>query len=162
MSERTGVRITDRVARRIGDLDHPFYAEERQREVWNEGSAVGFQAMLWGTLGLSAAMAWAGGPDTRPWVIALLAVAGLASLLMLGYVRGRHVVGTEGGRVLRPRTFLAAAVCAATCAGLVVRAPEGEGGFYEGFSTGVGLGAGAALVALAAVWWRSRRGPAEG
>lgn len=37
----------DRVTARIGDLDDPFYAEERDRDVWNEASAVGFQLLLW-------------------------------------------------------------------------------------------------------------------
>lgn len=29
------------VAAVLGDLDRPFYAEERERDVWNEASAVG-------------------------------------------------------------------------------------------------------------------------
>ena len=154
-------RLTERVARRIGDLDHPFYAEERQREVWNEGSAVGFQAMLWGTLALSAAMAWAGGPGTGPWAVGLLAVAGAASLLAVGYVNGRHVTGMEGGRILRVRTVLAIALYAAAVAGLVVRQFPGGDGFSGGFSTGLGLGCGAAVVGLLAALWRSRRSAAR-
>jgi len=50
-----------RAARVVGDLDHPFYAEERRREVWNEAPAVGLQTLLWGALGLACAMAWIGG-----------------------------------------------------------------------------------------------------
>ncbi len=35
-----------RSAELIGDLGNPFYAEERQRDVWNEASAVGLQLLL--------------------------------------------------------------------------------------------------------------------
>lgn len=31
-----------RAAAVVGDLDSPFSAEERDRDVWNEASAVGF------------------------------------------------------------------------------------------------------------------------
>ncbi len=36
-----------RMAHVVGDFGKPFYAEERQRDVWNEASAFGFQLVLW-------------------------------------------------------------------------------------------------------------------
>jgi hypothetical protein len=35
-----------RVAAVIGDLSNPFYGEERQRDVWNEASAVALQVLI--------------------------------------------------------------------------------------------------------------------
>ncbi len=31
----------------VGDLDDDFYKDERQRDVWNEASAVGLQSVFW-------------------------------------------------------------------------------------------------------------------
>jgi hypothetical protein len=45
-----------RLAAGVGDLGNPFYREERQRDVWNEASAVGMQLTL-----------WAGWPPPPPW-----------------------------------------------------------------------------------------------
>ncbi len=36
----------DGALRWIGDLDHPFYQDERRRFIWYEASAIGFQLML--------------------------------------------------------------------------------------------------------------------
>ena len=35
-----------RAAAVIGDLSNPFHREERQRDAWNEASAVGLQVLL--------------------------------------------------------------------------------------------------------------------
>jgi hypothetical protein len=110
-----------RAARMVGDLDHPFYAEERQREVWNEASAVGLQTLLWGSLGLACAMTWIGGHDVVRWAVALLGVVGVASWFMVLYARRQGVSGLESVRVARPRTFLFAALYVATVVGALVR-----------------------------------------
>ena len=52
--------LCDRAAKVVGDLDHPFYEEERQRDVWNEASAVGFQTVLWGAMASACGMVWIG------------------------------------------------------------------------------------------------------
>jgi len=105
----------------IADLDNPFYAEERQREVWNEASAVGFQTMLWGGIALAGAMAWIGGRPQIGWAAGLLGVIGVASLLSLGHANRLGVTGREDARVNRPRTYLFGVLYLATIAGLVVR-----------------------------------------
>jgi hypothetical protein len=58
----------------VADFDSPFYDEERQRDVWNEASAIGFQTMTWGALALAGAMAWIGGGPQIGWAAGLLAV----------------------------------------------------------------------------------------
>jgi hypothetical protein len=134
-----------RAARVVGDLDHPFYAEERQREVWNEASAVGMQTMLWGSLGLACAMTWIGGGGLLPWAVALLAVVGAASAVMLAYARRQGVRGDEDVRLARPRTFLAMALYVAAVAGALVR---GGGSWDRSTVAGLivgGLAGGAAL-----------------
>ncbi len=67
-----------RAAAVVGDLDSPFYAEERDRDVWNEASAVGFQVFLWGVPLVGAAALW---------------IAGAAALLPVGLVLGLWVAG---------------------------------------------------------------------
>ena len=63
-----------RAAGVVGDLDHPFYEEERQRDVWNEACAVGLQVALWLGLALAAAMVWLGGSTALPYALAVFAV----------------------------------------------------------------------------------------
>ena len=55
-----------RTAERIGDLGSPFYREERQRDVWNEASAVGFQVLLWLLPLAAVASVWMGGAGAVP------------------------------------------------------------------------------------------------
>ncbi len=50
-----------KAARTIGDLDDEFYHDERQRDVWNEASAVGFQLAQWAAL--AGAAFCPGSPD---------------------------------------------------------------------------------------------------
>jgi hypothetical protein len=133
-----------RAARAVGDLDHPFYAEERQREVWNEASAVGMQTMLWGSAVLACAMTWLGGGELLPWAVALLGLVGAASWFMVAYANRQGVSGFEGVRVARPRTFVFLALYVATIAGAVVR-----GGVSLDGSTSAGVAAGLLAGALA-------------
>ena len=68
-----------RAAAVIGDLSNPFYAEERQRDVWNEASAVALQVLLFLNLLGATAAVWIVGADALPYVYALLAMIGIAS-----------------------------------------------------------------------------------
>ncbi len=74
-----------RAAGAIGDLGNPFYREERQRDVWNEASAVGFQATLMLSLAAATAMVWIGGASGLPHAAALFGVVGVASWLTMLY-----------------------------------------------------------------------------
>lgn len=42
----------------VGDLDDDFYKDERQRDVWNEASAVGLQSVFWAVFVSSAILPW--------------------------------------------------------------------------------------------------------
>ena len=87
----------------IGDLGSPFYREERQRDVWNEASAVGLQAVL--LLGLAAAtgMVWLGGAPALPYAATVLAVAGVGSWLALLYAWALGVTVHDPAGLLRLR-----------------------------------------------------------
>lgn len=133
--------VFGRVAGVIADLDSPFYAEERQRDVWNEASAVGFQTMLWGGLALSCAMVWIGG--LVGWSIALLALIAVAARLVLAHSNRQGVTGTEGYTWRSPRLFLAGLLYLATIAGVVVRSTDDAATL-----AGAAVGAAVALLAL--------------
>jgi hypothetical protein len=105
----------------VADFDSPFYAEERQRDVWNEASALGFQSMLWGGLGLACAMTWIGGEPQIGWAFGLLALIGATSWLTVLHANRLGVTGRENVRLNRPRTYLFAALYLSTLVGMVVR-----------------------------------------
>lgn len=111
-----------RAARSVGDLNNSFFAEERQRDVWNEASAVGFQMMLW--LGLIAAdlMIWIGGRDGLPYALATFAVPGIASVVTLSYAQRLGVDAARQSRVRRPSTIAYVVLLASFVIGIVVRA----------------------------------------
>ncbi len=111
----------ERLAEVVADFGSPFYTEERQRDVWNEASALGFQTMLWGTLGLGCAMTWIGGRPVMGWAVALYVVATVAGWLTLGHAGRRGVTGREGVRLRQPRVYLALVLYLATMVGFVVR-----------------------------------------
>lgn len=92
-----------RSAAAVGDLSNPFYAEERQRDVWNEASAVGFQILLW--LGMIAAtvMVWVGQWSAVPYAVSVFVVIGIASGVALGYARRLGVDVETTVRVWRLR-----------------------------------------------------------
>jgi hypothetical protein len=139
----------DRAAEVVADFGSPFYAEERQRDVWNEASALGFQAMLWGTLGLACVLAWIGGRPLIGAAIALLAVIGVASWLTVLYANRRGVTGRENVRLKQPRTFVAGAIYLATLVGLVVRSDvEVSTSAIVGGVVGLAIAAAAAAAAL--------------
>jgi hypothetical protein len=83
----TRTPVFDRFAAAVADFGSPFYAEERQRDIWNEASAFGLQLFLWGSLILSAAMFWLGGRGSVPYGVALLIFASLPSYLVIFYAR---------------------------------------------------------------------------
>lgn len=63
----------------MADLGSPFYREERQRDVWNEASAVGHQLVLWLGMVTAAAMVWIGGATALPYAVTLYAVIGVSA-----------------------------------------------------------------------------------
>jgi hypothetical protein len=140
-----------RAAAVVADLDSPFYAEERQRDVWNEASAVGFQTMLWGGLVLSCAMVWLGGRPLVGWAVALLALIAVAARLTLVHANRQGVTGTEDVTWKRPRLVVAAVLYLATVAGVVVHCTSDTATL-----AGVAVGVVVALVAMAVGSRRAR------
>lgn len=133
-------------AETVGDLGNPFYREERQRDVWNEASAVGFQLMLWLTLLLATVMVWAGGAPLLPYAVALFLVLGLASMVSLGYAGRLGVQVADAQRVLRARLLPYAALLVAFLAGVVRVAAEA--GLNAVVAWGMAAGGAVALLAL--------------
>lgn len=144
-----------RAAAAVGDLGNPFYAEERQRDVWDEASAVGFQLVLW--LGLAAAtgMVWAGGAQGLPYALTVFAVVGLASLVAVRYAQDLGVRVDDAARLLRLRLVPYVALLLLFLVGVLRAAPAG--GFGRGLALGAVGGTAAAVVALVVGVVRDRR-----
>ncbi len=148
-----------RAAGAIGDLGNPFYREERQRDVWNEASAVGFQLMLWLGMVAAAAMVWIGGAVALPYAVTLYAVIGIPAVVTLTYSTALGVSGAEGVRTLRARVVVYALLLAAFVVGAVRAVPPGQGGFVGGMAQGAVVGAviAAVLVVVAVLGARRNR-----
>ncbi|GAB2913188.1 hypothetical protein GCM10027047_09090 [Rhodococcus aerolatus] len=141
-------------AQAVGDLHNPFYDDERQRDVWNEASAVGFQVVLWLLLVLATVLVWVGG-STALWALPVLAVAVAGSVVTIAYARAHQVEPTSGVRVsgarLVPLVFLLAALVVGTVRALPGDVPVGS----------VGAGAVAATVTVAVGTLRRARSAAQ-
>jgi len=144
-----------RAAARVGDLTNPFYREERQRDVWNEASAVGLQLMLWLGLAAAAAMVWIGGREALPYACTLFLLVGAVSWVSVVYAGRLGVAVDARARTLCPRVVPYLLLLAAFVAG-AVRATPG-GGFSGGFTDGIAAGGALALVAIVVVALRERR-----
>ncbi len=121
MSTSTNNSVFMRFASAVADFGNPFYQEERQRDVWNEASAFGFQLLLWCGLLLGAVMLWVGGRGALPYAYGLLMVIGLASIMTIGYARrlGVDVSTTRFRSGGRSRMVLLAVVVVVLLLGLV-------------------------------------------
>ncbi|MFN2347241.1 MAG: hypothetical protein ABR616_16200 [Dermatophilaceae bacterium] len=92
-----------RVASAVGDFDSPFYDEERDRDVWNEASAIGFQMLLWGVPLVAAASLWIAGSAALLPIALLLALWAATAVVVLSYAQRFEVDPNErtslvGGR----------------------------------------------------------------
>ncbi len=143
-----------RAAGLVGDLGNPFYSEERQRDVWNEASAVGLQLALWLGLGAATAMVWLGGAAALLYAVALVSVLGVASGVAMLYAQQLDVRIEDAGRVLRLRLLPYAVLLTFFLLGALRAAPSG--GFGAGFAQGMALGSAGAVLWLA---WSGLRAP---
>ena len=82
-----------RAAAVIGDLSNPFYGEERQRDVWNEASAVALQVLIWLHLLAATAAVWIVGADAVPYVCTMIGLVGVAGwvAILYSWSQGVHV-----------------------------------------------------------------------
>jgi hypothetical protein len=139
----------------VGDLGSPFYREVRQRDVWNEASAVGLQAVL--LLGLVAAtgMVWLGGAPALLYAAVVLTVVGVAAWLTILYAAALGVTIDDRAGLLRLRLVPYAVLLVLFLVGAARVAPSD--GFLGGFVQGAWVGA--AVAALFLLWsgLRARR-----
>jgi hypothetical protein len=138
-----------RVARFIGDFANPFYDEERQRDVWNEACAFGFQLLLWLVLTAGAVVVWVVGAPAVPYVEGALGILGTVCLLTIGYAHRLGVRITDPLRLLRLRLLPYVGLLAVLLVGMA-RASTDARGFVTGAATG-------ALIAMALLVWSARR-----
>jgi hypothetical protein len=139
----------------VGDLDHPFYEEERQRDVWNEASAVGFQLVLWLSLAAATAMVWLGDAPALPYATSVLAVVSVASTVTVLYAHRLGIRIDDARGVMRLRMLPYVGLLVAFFVGVVRVAPED--GFFGGFAKGMVLGSCCALAWLLGSGIRARR-----
>lgn len=139
----------------VGDFGNPFYRDERQRDVWNEASAVGLQLVLWLGLAGAAAMVWLGGDTAWPYAVVLVAVLGVGSWVSMLYARALGVHVTDAGRVLRLIPYLVLLMLFVV--GCLRAAPAD--GSRAGFAVGVAVGGATAVLWLA--WSGLRARPAQ-
>ncbi len=85
----TNSDASDRFVRWVGDLDHPFYDDERNRYVWYEGSAAAFQLILMGTFIAATIVVLAQGADAIGWIVLMMVPTILGGVMLAGYTE-RH------------------------------------------------------------------------
>lgn len=141
-----------RLAAGVGDLGNPFYREERQRDVWNEASAVGMQLTLWAGMAAATVMVWVGGAQGFPYALTLMLLLGAISWVVVLYAARLGVDPASGTRLARRRKVPYLVLLLAFFAGVL------HSGVVSG-STGWGAMFGVLVGALAGVLGlrRSRR-----
>ncbi|WP_206488945.1 hypothetical protein [Rhodococcus sp. KRD162] len=142
-----------KAARFVGDLDDEFYADELQRDIWNEASAVGFQALLWIGLITGAILPFAAGV-TGAWVaLGIYLALNVVAFVVLGYARARGIDMYTAQELRRVRIGLAAVLLVVSGGGAAIRllAHYGGGGLGSlsiGAVFGASLGFAAAVVGV--------------
>lgn len=79
----------ERALRWIGDLDHPFYSDERNRYVWYEASAIAFQLLFIGSYFVTGLVLLIGGGSALPYALAMFVPTIAAAVVFQGYLK-RH------------------------------------------------------------------------
>ena len=167
MAESKGDNASvDRALRWIGDLDHPFYSDERNRYVWYEASAIAFQLLFLGSYFTAGALLWAGGADALVWVLAMFAPTLITALVFQTYLK-RHSAEYWPSKndFVRRRGQLGVLAAVFLLTGLIRAVIDLEGqvegsasSFVGGTSTGLitGLLVGP-LIAVAVLTYKSRK-----
>ena len=143
-----------RAAGAIGDLGSPFYREERQRDVWNEASAVGLQATLMLSMAAAAGMVWIGGASGLPYAATVFGVVGVVSWLTMLYAAALGVT-VDDAHFLRLRLVPYLLLMVLFLLGAARVAPSG--GFLGGLVWGGVFGGAVALVFMLWSGLRARR-----
>jgi hypothetical protein len=151
-----------RAAAVLADLDSPLYAEERERDVWNEASAVGFQFFLWAIPILVAAALWIGGRAALPYVVGTWVIWMLGGVISLGYAARLGVDPAERGPLQGRRAAVYGALMVVLSGGLIrallpIAGDDTVPGFLRGSAQGGMVGVPLGLLALAVGLWFDAR-----
>ena len=87
MNDATNSSRPDRVLRWIGDLDHPFYSDERNRYVWYEASAIAFQLLFLSSYFMAGLLLLVFGADGTPYVLAMFMPAIVTAVVFQTYLQ---------------------------------------------------------------------------
>ena len=131
-----------RAARFVGDFANPFYDEERQRDVWNEASAFGFQLALLTALAFATVSVWVVGRPALPFVQIGLVLTAAVSMLTVVYARRLDVDVLQPQRLNRARMIPFAVLMVALLAGI----SRATGELQDAWATAAGAVTGIALV----------------
>lgn len=132
----------------VGDLDDDFYKDERQRDVWNEASTVGFQSASWITVIAAAILPWVAG-RTGAWISFGLIIGWfICSMVVLRYAQAHDVDVYASMKGLDPRVLVAGSVYLIAVIGVCAQLMTRPG---EGIATWAGRGVGALVGLTAAV-----------
>ena len=156
-----------RAAAVLADLDSPFYAEERERDVWNEASAVGFQFLLWTIPGFAAIALWLAGRAALPYVVGALALCMVGAVVTVTYAARLGVDPTErrpleGGRAVVYGLLLLVLAGGLVRAVLPVAGDPTIRSFLRGFAQGSLVGLPLGLSGAAVGLWLDARRRARG
>lgn len=132
----------------IADFSHPFYAEERQRQVWNEAQTVGMQLTLWLGLILANVMVWTGDREVAAYAVALVALLVVVSLAIAGYAKQLAVKGASQLAVHPERIVLYLILYLGFVIGAVVKLAGRtiQGPTVAGLAVGMVAGVAAVLI----------------
>ncbi|MEE2034394.1 DUF2029 domain-containing protein [Rhodococcus chondri] len=152
--------VFTKAARVVGDLDDDFYRDERQRDVWNEASAVGFQLCQWIGLTAAALLPWVAGRPGAWTALGLLIAWFVVSAVTMAYAGSRDVDLYTTTKLLRPRVVAAGLLYIAAAFGIFARLEWEGGGFDQDSATWAGRIVGAAVglapASVVLVWYRRR------
>nr|WP_296776538.1 hypothetical protein [Rhodococcus sp. (in: high G+C Gram-positive bacteria)] len=136
----------------VGDLDDEFYDDERQRDVWNEASAVGFQLFYWVSLIACCILPWVAGV-TGSWItLGILIVFVTISAVVVSYARARGLDLYTSQSLLTPRVvtatglYLIAALSA--IATLFVKLADAGSSIFIGMAIGTCVGGGCGVYGI--------------
>jgi hypothetical protein len=157
-----------RAAAFVGDLDSPFYDEERDRDVWNEASAVGFQVLLWGIPLVAAGSLWISGAAGLLPVGFLLALWVIAIAVVLVYAHRFGVDPDARTPLIAGRRAMFLVVVGLLGTGLIRAALDHEvtgtslaASLLRGMGEGMAVTAAALSLLLALLLVRDRRRPRD-
>lgn len=141
----------------VGDLDDEFYDDERQRDVWNEASAIGFQLFAWASLISAAILPWAAG-RTGAWIgLGILVVSTLINFATASYSAARGVNLYTASKLVRVRAIVVGVLVAVGYISVLVTLQPSvysQASSWAGGLVGAIFGGGAVG---AAIWYMRKR-----